>query len=107
MFGDLLASCGLAAMLRQTWVTLGRANNFAIRIGDRAAIPRWDSIMESVRAIRREDIVTPVDPKALSQLKFSGCLPRELATKELESRLTDRPGIVKILGERWVEMHGR
>jgi len=103
-FGGLLANSGLAAMLRQTGVKVDRSDNFAIRIEDDPAVVRWNSIMESLRVIPHEDIVTPVDLNALAQLKFSDCLPRELALQELESRLTDRPAILEILGQRWTEV---
>ena len=91
-------------MLRNIGVKVGRANNFAIRIEDASMVVRWDSIMESLRAIPHEDIVTQVDPKAITELKFSDCLPRELASKELESRLTDRAAIVEILGQQWISL---
>ena len=103
-FGGLLANSGLAAMLRNIGVKVGRADNFAIRIEDASMVVRWDSIMESLRAIPHEDILTPVDPKAITQLKFSDCLPPELASKELESRVTDRAAIVEILGQQWISL---
>jgi ATP-dependent helicase Lhr and Lhr-like helicase len=101
-FAGLVANSGLSEMLRHAGVRVGRADNFVLRIEDAEAIARWDSIMESLRAIPPKQIVTPVDPKALVQLKFSDCLPHKLATKELESRLTDRPAILEILGQRSV-----
>ncbi len=103
-FGGLLANSGLAAMLRRARVKVGEADNLAIRIEDDGAVANWDSTMENLRAIPPEDIATPVDPKALTQLKFSDCLPRELASKELESRLTDRPAILEILGRACVRL---
>jgi ATP-dependent helicase Lhr and Lhr-like helicase len=99
-FGGLLANSGLAAMLREAGVRVGRADNFAIRIEDSAAAAQWDSITNDLRSVAPEHIVTPVDPKALSQLKFSECLPRELGSKELEARLTDRTAIAEILSQR-------
>jgi ATP-dependent Lhr-like helicase len=99
-FGGLLANSCLAAMLREAGVRVGRADNFAIRIEDSAAVAKWDSITDNLRSIKPEHLVTPVDPKALSQLKFSECLPRELASKELEARLTDRSAVLEILRER-------
>jgi ATP-dependent helicase Lhr and Lhr-like helicase len=101
-FGGLLANSGLAAMLREAGVRVGRADNFAIRIEDSVAVAQWDSIINNLRSVAPENIVTPVEPKALSQLKFSECLPRELGSKELEARLTDRPAIMEILGQRWI-----
>jgi len=44
--------------------------------------------------------VTPVDAKTLQQLKFSECLPRNLAMKELEARMTDRNRAMQVANER-------
>ncbi len=104
-FGGLLANSGLAGILRHTGIQVGQADNFAVRIEDNAAVARWDSIMESLREIPQQEVVTPIDLKALTQLKFSDCLSSELASKELESRLTDRPAIIEILGQRWNAVH--
>jgi hypothetical protein len=71
-------------------------------------MPRWRGgipVMESLKATPPEHMVTPVDPKALSQLKFSDCLPRELGTKELESRLTDCAAVLEILSQRWTKLN--
>jgi ATP-dependent Lhr-like helicase len=86
-FAGLLANSGLAAMLRKTGVRVGRADNLAIRIEDDTAAARWDSILQKLRAIRHEDIVTPADPRALAQLKFSECLPVSLQRKNLSQGL--------------------
>ncbi len=61
--------------------------------------------MASIRGIPQGEIMTSVDPKAMIQLKFSDCLPNDLATKQLESRLTDRRATVEILGERCSRMY--
>jgi len=95
-FGGLLANSALAGMLRQSYVKVGRADNFAVRIDDQPAVVGWDSVIEKLRSIPEEVLVTPVDPKAIAQLKFSDCLPSELAAKELEARLTDKPATTKL-----------
>jgi ATP-dependent Lhr-like helicase len=50
-FGGLLANAGLAAILRQIGAKVSRADNFAIRIEDEAAVVRWESTMEKLRVI--------------------------------------------------------
>lgn len=98
-FGGLLANAAIAELLRRLGVTAGKADNFAIQIEDRGASTKWDSIMAKVKSTPDSNIVTSVDPKMLAQLKFSSCLPDDLATKELEVRLTDRGTCIKLIRE--------
>jgi ATP-dependent Lhr-like helicase len=98
-FGGLLANSALAGMLRQSGLKVGGADNFAIRIEDRTVRSEWDLVMAKIRSTSTDDIVIQVDPKMLAQLKFSDCLPEDLATIELESRLTDRSACAKFLAE--------
>jgi ATP-dependent Lhr-like helicase len=88
-FGGLLANATLAELLRRLGVTIGKADNFAIRIEDRNASTNWDSIIAKLRSAPEDQMVASVDSRTLAQLKFSTCLPDDLATKELESRLSD------------------
>jgi len=55
--------------------------------------------MAKMRSIPESDIVASIDPKTLAQLKFSSCLPDDLATKELELRLSDRDTCAKLIAE--------
>ena len=98
-FGGLLANSTIAQLLRQLGIKAGKADNFAIRIDDRDTSLRWDSIMGEMRSIPESDIVASIDPKTLSQLKFSSCLPDDLATKELELRLSNPDTCAKLISE--------
>ena len=99
-FAGLLANSALTSMLSRLGLKVGRADNLAIAIEDRAAVANWDRVMEELREMPEDEIVTPVDAKTLEQLKFSECLPRNLAMKELEARMTDRNGAMHVANER-------
>jgi ATP-dependent Lhr-like helicase len=99
-FGGLLANSTLAGTLRRLQVNVGGADNLAIRIEDRRSVKDWDSVMAELRSTPAETIVAPVEPRAITDLKFSDCLPEDLAIKELEVRLTDRLGAVRLINEK-------
>ncbi len=88
-FAGLLANATVADLLRQIGLAVRKADNFSIRIVDRDVSQKWDSIITKLRSIPHDDIVPSVDRKTLVQLKFSSCLPDDLATKELQGRLSD------------------
>ena len=44
-------------------------------------------------------MATPIDEKAIEDLKFSVCLPEKIAVGMLEERLTDRRGIAAVQAE--------
>ena len=98
-FGGLLANSTIAQLLRRLGMKGGKADNFAIQIEDRDTSVRWNSIMAKMRSIPESDIVASIDPKTLVQLKFSSCLPDDLATKELELRLSDRGTCAKLIAK--------
>ena len=57
----------------------------------------------AVRQIREQDpagMLPSIDPAAIDGLKFSHCLPGELAVQMLEQRLQDRDAIRQVLNER-------
>jgi hypothetical protein len=51
-FGGLLANSAIAGMLRNSGVKIGRANNLAVPIEDRAAAVGWDQIMDGIAEFR-------------------------------------------------------
>lgn len=80
-------------------ITIGKVDNFAIRIEDRNASPNWDSIIAKLRSAPEDQMVASVDSRTLAQLKFLTCLPDDLATKELESRLSDSRSCAQLVGQ--------
>ncbi len=71
-------------------VQVGRADNLAINIDDRSAVAEWPSVLSRLKELPTDQIAAEVDTKAIGRLKFSECLPQDLAVKELQARLTDR-----------------
>jgi ATP-dependent Lhr-like helicase len=66
------------------------------------------AIEEAVRALRQREpsTMTPaVEEAALEGLKFSQCLPKELALATLASRLRDDPAVRAILGQPFHMTH--
>jgi ATP-dependent helicase Lhr and Lhr-like helicase len=101
----LMANSTLAGMLRRLCVNLARTDNLGISIEDRTLGIEWDSLIAEMRAIPPDEMAVPLDAKMLTQLKFSDCLPENLATKELQSRLTDQRACAKILDQKLNIVH--
>ena len=60
---------------------------------------RIEQAIKQVAAADLEGMATPVDDKTLDDLKFSVCLPRQIATDMLRRRMTDRAAIRSVLSE--------
>jgi ATP-dependent helicase Lhr and Lhr-like helicase len=99
-FGGLIANSTLGSILRRLGVKVGKADNLGIPIEDGTAGTEWDSLMKQMKSVPQDQMAAPVDPKMLAKLKFSECLPEDLATTELQSRLTDRLACAKILDQK-------
>ena len=99
-FGGLLANSTLAGTLRRLQVNVGGADNLAIRIEDRRSVADWNSVIAKLRSTPTEAIVASVEPRAVTELKFSECLPEDLAIKELGVRLTDRRGAIRLINQK-------
>ena len=74
-------------------------NNLAIKIAGESSDSAIADAIHAVRALDQETLKPDVTPKALDGLKFSACLPPELATKVLQSRMIDRNAVQRILAE--------
>lgn len=89
-FGGLFANSALAAACK----SLGAVapNNLALKIShpSSAAVLK---LIDTLRQREAETMVPDVTPKALDGLKFSACLPAELATRVLQSRMADRQAV--------------
>jgi ATP-dependent helicase Lhr and Lhr-like helicase len=53
--------------------------------------------LKTVRAGDVSRMRAAVDEQAIEGLKFSACVPRELALDMLQSRLSDAPSIAQVL----------
>nr|WP_291980663.1 DEAD/DEAH box helicase [Luteitalea sp.] len=98
-FGGLYANVATAAKLKADLGYAVAPNNLAIKI---AGEPSDSAIMNAIHAIRATDaetLVPDVAKKALEGLKFSACLPADLATRVLQQRMADVDGVKRILAE--------
>ena len=88
-FAGLGANAAIAAGLRARGLGAERPDNFRIRIEGAAATADLERALDELAAGDPALLRTPVEDEAIDKLKFSACLPRDLATEELEERLTD------------------
>jgi ATP-dependent Lhr-like helicase len=98
-FGGLCANAAIAGALRRRGIDVGAPDNFQIPLDDAAAPHVLAAAVEAVRSEDPGQMLTPIEEKALADLKFSVCLPKTLGVRELQERLTDRAAIRAVLSE--------
>jgi ATP-dependent Lhr-like helicase len=97
-FAGLLANASLRAELGAIARATARGDNLAVALEETAASA---AIEEAVAGLRATPVTPPpVADAAIDGLKFSRCLPLNLARKCLERRLTDVGGRAAALEER-------
>ena len=74
-------------------------DGLAVKIDGPLATQELTTAVATVQAPEPEELLIPVSPETVEQLKFSACLPPELATRLLELRLADRPALRSSLTE--------
>lgn len=98
-FGGLGANAPLAAALRRHGIEAAKPDNLRIRVEN---VSRGAAMANAIDAVRHEpaaDMATPIDERAIDDLKFSVCLPERVAIDMLEERLTDRRGVAAVQTE--------
>lgn len=91
-FAGARANACLAETLRSANLKVRRFDNFSMTVDD----PSIAAVSDAVHRIKSGEIVVqlpPVTDAALEGLKFSSCLPLELAQTVLQQRATDRHAI--------------
>jgi hypothetical protein len=78
-------------------VDASKADNFRIHLGDAVATAALEGELRSAAAAGPGAMRTPIEEKTIEELKFSECLPRQVAVRALQERLTDRSGITSTL----------
>src|SRR5262249_42344449 len=98
-FAGTRANATLAGELSRLGV--GRVDHDALAVPVRGAGGRCEvAAAVGELASRDPSTLTPrVAEEALEGLKFSGCLPRDVALATLESRLRDEPAARAVLGQ--------
>jgi ATP-dependent Lhr-like helicase len=93
------ANAALAHELARRSGTRIGSDNFAVRFPPHAAIDAIASHLGDLVAVDPAQIVPPVSEQALDGLKFSECLPLDLARHVARTRLADVRGTAATLGQ--------
>ena len=62
-------------------------------------IEEFDDALASLSRLADDEFLSDIDADAVNALKFSDCLPRDMATRMLQRRLSDLPAIRAVLAE--------
>ena len=92
------ANAALASELARRLGIKASGGNFAVKFG---SPPDFQEVERVVLGLSEDDaggIVPLVSDSALDGLKFSECLPRDLAAQVVQARLTDFEGVSAVLG---------
>ena len=76
---------------------VGKVDNFVIALDADTPRDHLDIALKKVCELDGASLRTPVSDRAVSELKFSECLPPSQAVKVLSERMTDTPATVKTL----------
>ena len=107
-FGSVFANAALAWALKDEGLKMARPNNLAVVFAPGAGLAEVHSAVDRLRArvSKGDALFTPIADRAIEQLKFSDCLPREIAVQVLEARMTDTAAIQSVAAERVVAVAG-
>lgn len=83
----------------RAWRRGAPTTSLAIALGPSDDLARLRAVVTSVSDEERGAMKTPVSEEAIERLKFSVCLPKDLAVHMLETRLTDQAAIQAVLRE--------
>ena len=98
-FAGSHANAAIAAGLAQLGCRHVDHDNLSVTIDDVLPPEQLRSSIEAIRGRNPGDLVAPVSEEAIGQLKFSSCLPMDLARRVLELRMADEPAIRSVLSE--------
>jgi hypothetical protein len=98
-FGGFYANAASASRLKAEGGYLVAPNNLAIKIAREPSDSAILSAIHTIRALDAETLVPEVTTKALEGLKFSACLPPELATRVLQRRMADSDAVRRVLSQ--------
>jgi ATP-dependent Lhr-like helicase len=96
-FAGLFANSAIAEAVRNHDVQVGKVDNFVIALDADTPREQLDLALNEVCVLDGTSLRTPVSNRAVSELKFSECLPPALAVKVLSERMTDAPATVNTL----------
>lgn len=96
-----------AALVRETELKIV-ADNFAVRFPRGQSAETIELHLRELRDVEPSRLLPAVGVPALEGLKFSECLPQDLAEDVVRDRLADLRGVATTLGQptRWVRQSG-
>ena len=97
-FAGLRANTTLGELIGGLRPDTSREENLSIRLVDGTGIEDLKRQLDHV-AVEAKERVFPVTDEALESLKFSACLPMELACRTLRERGADPEAVAKCLRE--------
>jgi ATP-dependent Lhr-like helicase len=99
-FGGLLANAALAHAFEELTGRKAVADNFALTLAEGGGMS--GSVEEALASLRESDpaqLAPPIPDEALEELKFSACLPHELARAVLRERVHRPEAVRAVLSE--------
>jgi hypothetical protein len=75
------------------------SDNFAVRFSPDPGAEAIGPALDGLREVDPGSLVAPASDQAIDGLKFSECLPRDLAARVVQSRLADARGVTGALGQ--------
>jgi ATP-dependent Lhr-like helicase len=91
------ATAALATELERLMAARVSADNFAVRFEAGAVLDDISKRIYGLRELEPRLVVPAISDEALDGLKFSECLPKELAIQTVQQRLLDLEGVVEVL----------
>ena len=82
-FAGSQANAALAAALRNMELAVTDYDNLSITLGAATQLPDLDARLQTMRCQKPEEFGLPVSQDIIEQLKFSSCLPHEMAVAML------------------------
>ena len=96
-FGGGLANASLAGELANRFGKRVISDNFAIRFEAPIDLPRIEAELADLVRVAASEFHHPVSETARDHLKFSECLPNNLADRVIKARLQNTVGVAAIL----------
>ncbi len=98
-FAGKLANSAIADGLATGGIRVDKIDNLLMSVEPNTPRAQLDRVLAALVEDGGASLTTPVTDKAVEELKFSECLPEELARRILALRLTDYPAMAATLGK--------
>ena len=99
-FAGTKANAAFRSILQQLVGSPVDADACSLRFDASVAGDDAEQAITSMTMMPREQVAAEIDPTAIDGLKFSQCVPPAMAAAVLQGRMSDRPAIDAVLGDR-------